>query len=720
MKYCDTCRTTYPTEFAVCPKDQAPLRETEELLAGMILRGKYEILDKIGSGGMAAVYRAKHLTFNEIRAIKVVSNQLARDEKFLKRFKNEAIIARKLRHPNAVHIDDFDTTDDGRPFIVMDYVEGKNLRTVLHEGGPMPAQRAVRIARQVTAALDAAHKLGIVHRDIKPDNILIVPMPAKSEYGSDIAKVLDFGIATVREGGPIGTPGYTPTQTSVVVGTPQYISPEQAMGKPGSEIDGRADLYSLGAVLYEMLTGAPPFDSDTPIGVLLQHLQAQAKPPRERCPQLDIPAKVSALVMRALEKEPGKRFQSAEEMTRALSDPEHWDASAAPAAPPAAKAAAAAAIPEFEVKPAPPPTPPPPAHDDDLDVGYKGRDRDSGVRFAGVDFEAMKKAQLPPELEPEEPPPLPPPKKTPTIVAGPPTGITPKPSAAPPAQVEAKPAPGVAVPTPPPRPRPTPPPGPAPAPQAKPSPSSRPGPEQTHTFYKESTPKGPGVALPALPAWLPKAGYIGLGALLLLILAVFAWNRMHAPAASPQAAATGTAPTRDDALVLQDVKQALHDSPTLRRIPIQVSVQQGVVTLMGRTNNANIPGFAQAVVGAIPGVVQVDNQIDVVTGAAGYGTSGRAAPSAGRTDSTTTSSPRPAPFGGATQEAPPVAGALPSASDENVGVQQMRIQQAIDMGNYRLGQGDYPGAARAFRRALALDPNNAAAKQGLLRAERGR
>ena len=719
MKYCDTCHATYPLEFTVCPKDQSPLREAEELVTGMVLRGKYEVLDKLGSGGMAVVYRAKHLTFGEIRAIKVVSSQLARDEKFLKRFRNEAIIARKLRHPNAVHIDDFDTTEDGRPFIVMDYVEGKSLRTVLHEDGPMPAQRAVRIARQVTAALDAAHKLGIVHRDIKPDNILIVPMPTKSEYGSDIAKVLDFGIATVREGGPIGSSGYTPTQTSMVVGTPQYISPEQAMGKPGSEIDGRADLYSLGCVLYEMLTGVPPFDSDTPIGVLLQHLQAQAKAPRERFPELNIPAKVSSLVMRALEKDPAHRFQSAAQMTQALSDPERWDIAVPASDLPAAKAASAAAgVPEFEVKPVQPP-PPAPADDDEEDAAYggKGRDRDSGVRFAGVDFEAMKRAKLPPELEPEpEEPPPPPPKKT--IVVPPPPAVVAKPDAA----AAAGPAPVGAAAAAASRPRPTPPPGPAPSVPAKPARPVTPSrADQTQTVYGDNMPKRPGAGPGlALPAWLPKAGYAAAGVVLLLILAVFAWNRIHskAPAAPPAASAS----TRDDAAILADVKEALRDSPTLRRIPIDVSVQAGVVTLTGKTNKSNIPGFAQAVATSIPGVVQVNNQIDVVSGGAAYEprTTGAAQrPSPGSATTTTSSPSRPAPFGGTTQEAPPVPGALPSATDESVGVQQMRIQQAIDMGNYRLAQKDYQGAARAFRRALALDPNNAAAKQGLRQAEQG-
>jgi hypothetical protein len=230
-------------------------------------------------------------------------------------------------------------------------------------------------------------------------------------------------------------------------------------------------------------------------------------------------------------------------------------------------------------------------------------------------------------------------------------------------------------------------------------------------------PKVAGSAI-ALPAWLPKAGYAAGGVLLLIIIAMFAWNRAHSPAPAPPAAA---ASTRDDAAVLADVKEALRDSPTLRHVPIDVTVQNGVVTLTGKTRQANIPGFAQAVATAIPGVVQVNNQIDVVTGGGAYEPRSAGAARGPAPGTTTTSTPsRPAPFGGAGEQAPAtVPGQLPSATDENMGVQQMRIQQAIDMGNYRLSQKDYPGAARAFRRALALDPNNAAAKAGLRQAEQG-
>ena len=313
MKYCDACKTSYPDDFKVCPRDQSVLRTTTELTQGTVLRNKYEILATIGVGGMATVYKARHLTFNELRALKIVSSKLTDDPLFLKRFKTEAIVTRKLKHHNAVRVEDFDETEDGRPYIVMEYVEGKNLRSVVHELKRLPLERALEIARQTAAALSAAHQLGITHRDIKPDNILLVQLPD----GSEQVKVLDFGIAKLKEGSVEHT-SYTPTQTGMVVGTPQYISPEQAMGKSGDQVDGRADLYSLGVVVYEMLTAKQPFESDTAMGLLLHHLNTVPTPPHVLRPDLCIPASISRVLMKALEKDPAKRFQTAGEMLEAF------------------------------------------------------------------------------------------------------------------------------------------------------------------------------------------------------------------------------------------------------------------------------------------------------------------------------------------------------------------------------------------------------------------
>jgi serine/threonine protein kinase len=314
VKYCDTCHSAYPDDFTACPRDRTPLRGTSDLPAGLVLRGKYQILEKIGSGGMATVYRARHLAFGEIRAIKVVSGRLAEDATFLRRFRAEAVVARKLQHPNAVRVDDLDATEDGRPFIVMEHFEGRDLRELVRTSGALSPARALRIASQVASALGAAHALGITHRDIKPDNILVGAGPD----GTELAKVLDFGIAKVREGFFDGGEGYSPTQTGTVLGTPQYISPEQAMGKRAEEVDGRADLYSLGVVLYEMVTGRLPFQSDTAMGMILHHLQSVPTPPDLARPDLALPAALCDVLMRALQKDPAARFQSADEMRAAL------------------------------------------------------------------------------------------------------------------------------------------------------------------------------------------------------------------------------------------------------------------------------------------------------------------------------------------------------------------------------------------------------------------
>lgn len=332
MKYCDVCQSTYPSSFTTCPKDQAPLRLFAELAPGMVIRDKYEILDKIGTGGMATVYKAKHVTFNEICAIKVVSSKLLEDQDFLRRFKNEAIITRKLHHPNAVALNDFDVTADGRPFIIMEYVQGRSLRSIIHDLGALPGARAFNIAKQVAAALGAAHKLGIVHRDIKPDNIIVMAPQHGSRPANDVVKVFDFGIAKMRGGHGLDISLGASTQTGMVVGTPQYVSPEQASGKIGDQIDGRSDIYSLGIVLYEMLTGKLPFKSDSAVGYLVAHMQTPPTPPQALKPPVNLPESVWAVLSKCLEKDRNNRYQNAEELIAAL-DRQHTFAAATVASP---------------------------------------------------------------------------------------------------------------------------------------------------------------------------------------------------------------------------------------------------------------------------------------------------------------------------------------------------------------------------------------------------
>jgi eukaryotic-like serine/threonine-protein kinase len=313
VKYCETCHSSYPGAFTTCPKDQSTLRSITELMPGLVLRDKYEILERLGSGGMGTVYKARHMAFGEIRAIKVIDSHLIVDDELLARFRGEAVLARKLIHPNVVRVEDLDCTEDGRPFIVMEYVAGRTLRDVLRKEPGLAQARAVDIVAQACSALVAAHALGILHRDMKPENMMLVPQPE----GGELVKILDFGLAKVLEGFQ-GAGQQVSTQNGMVVGTPQYISPEQAAPAQGLELDERSDLYSLGVVLYELLTGHPPFVADTPIGMVLHHLQTLPEPPHEAHPERGISPALSALVMKALEKDREARFASADEMRQAL------------------------------------------------------------------------------------------------------------------------------------------------------------------------------------------------------------------------------------------------------------------------------------------------------------------------------------------------------------------------------------------------------------------
>jgi len=316
MKTCSVCQRSYSTNFANCPQDGTPLAESEEWAAGTVVRGKYQIIQKIGQGAMGTVYKALHLHFQEVRALKVIAAKLSSDKTFVKRFEQEAILARKLQHPNAVRVDDIDETEDGQPFIVMEYIEGENLRKVISAIGPMPPLRVSAIIRQVAAALDAAHALGIIHRDIKPENIVLI-----QSHKKDVAKVLDFGIAKYRKLQSESTV-VSATDTGMVVGTPGYMSPEQAMAAPGNQLDGRADIYSLGSVMYQMLTDELPIKGDTPLQIVLAHIQNPPIPIQAARAGVKIPQPLADLAMKCLEKNREDRPANGRAMIEEL---EKWE-----------------------------------------------------------------------------------------------------------------------------------------------------------------------------------------------------------------------------------------------------------------------------------------------------------------------------------------------------------------------------------------------------------
>ena len=269
-----------------------------EQLVGKTL-GQYQIMAEVGHGGMATVYRGYQTSLNRSVAVKVLSGELARNVDFRERFQREAHAVAQLAHPNILPVYDFgEDQASGAVYLVTQFVDGGTLATRMKN--PLHPNEAARIAAQVARALDCAHARGIVHRDVKPGNVLM---------GRDDRPLLaDFGIAKIMAETRL-------TQTGASVGTPQYMSPEQAQGSPA---DHRSDIYALGVMLYEMLAGVLPFQADTPVGLLHQHVHEPPPPLRERAPQVS--RQLEKIVMRALAKDPTERFATAGEMADALED----------------------------------------------------------------------------------------------------------------------------------------------------------------------------------------------------------------------------------------------------------------------------------------------------------------------------------------------------------------------------------------------------------------
>ena len=267
-------------------------------LEGKILGNRYEIIEKVGNGGMATVYKATDLVLKRYVAVKVLRDEFTTDEEFIKRFETEAQSAAKLVHPNIVSIFDVGI-DDGIYYIVMELIQGKTLKEIiLEERGPLPWKWSVNVAIQIASALEMAHKNNIIHRDIKPHNIII------TEDG--IAKVTDFGIAKAVSNSTITAFGKT-------IGSVHYFSPEHARG---GYTDAKSDLYSLGVVMYEMVTGRVPFDADTPVSVALKHMQEEPVPPIEV--NTHLPEAVNKIILKALKKDPMLRYQTSTELLQDL------------------------------------------------------------------------------------------------------------------------------------------------------------------------------------------------------------------------------------------------------------------------------------------------------------------------------------------------------------------------------------------------------------------
>lgn len=311
MRICPQCSQTCDTSHRFCPTCGFPIsavaKNDEDPLIGTSLPGGYVIIELIGVGGMGRVYRAEQTTLGRTVAVKIIHPTLLGDESASARFITEARTASLLNHPNSVSIIDFGKSDTGLLYLVMEYLRGRDVARVVYEDGALTFVRIIDILRQVLAALSEAHHLGIIHRDLKPENIVIEPMRS----GGDFVKVVDFGLAKLL------TDAARPniTATGIVCGTPDYMSPEQGRGDP---LDARSDLYAVGVILFQLLTGRLPFEADSPTQVVLMHLTVPPPDPRTVSPERGIPASLATVTLRALAKNATDRFQDGDAFASAL------------------------------------------------------------------------------------------------------------------------------------------------------------------------------------------------------------------------------------------------------------------------------------------------------------------------------------------------------------------------------------------------------------------
>ncbi len=323
MKLCPTCKTEYPGGEVFCPLDgtrlqspselhaEAPANGSDDPLVGTTLAERYRVIRRIGEGGMGLVYEAEHAVIEKRVALKVLREDFSSRPEVVQRFQLEAKSASRIGHEHIVDISDFGTTPSGASYFVMEFLDGEDLANVLAREGTVPVERTVDILLQCCRALGAAHAKGIVHRDMKPENIFLT----RRGDNPDFVKIVDFGIAKMSDIETEGAPGRKLTKTGMIFGTPEYMSPEQAAGK---KLDHRVDVYAIGVILYECLVGRVPFVGDTFMGVLTQHMFEDPPAIRDANPATTATPELEAVVYKALAKSPDERYQTMDELHDAL------------------------------------------------------------------------------------------------------------------------------------------------------------------------------------------------------------------------------------------------------------------------------------------------------------------------------------------------------------------------------------------------------------------
>ncbi len=307
--FCIECKAQIDPEYRACPYCGEAITDFLRKYIGHPIDGKYQIIARLGMGGMGEVYKVLHLHLDSIRVVKLMRPNLSDDPDANQRFIREAQLASRVQHPSVAALYDFSILDDGTQYMVWEYIEGRNLLEVIRARGTVEPLYTVRIAIEALRGLDAIHRAGIVHRDVSPENLMIT----RDDEGNERVKIIDLGIAKRNE------ETSQQTKTGIFVGKWKYCSPEHlGMLAADEQIDGRADLYSFGIVMYEMLTGVPPFVADTPHGYLLKHAREEALPLLERNPRLQAVPELENLIFRALAKNRDDRFPTARDFARQL------------------------------------------------------------------------------------------------------------------------------------------------------------------------------------------------------------------------------------------------------------------------------------------------------------------------------------------------------------------------------------------------------------------